>query len=63
MKTKEIALIGSGIVILVFMVQNTQTAGINFLFWNLSMPIIILMAIVMVIGIVIGIYLGRNKKI
>ncbi|MGM0442472.1 MAG: lipopolysaccharide assembly protein LapA domain-containing protein [Elusimicrobiota bacterium] len=63
MQKKQIVLIGIFILILIFMVQNTQSAVINLLFWNLSIPIILLIAIILVIGILSGIYLGRNKKV
>lgn len=62
MQKNQIAVIAASILILIFMVQNTEPAAVNFLFWTLSMPIVVLIAIVLFIGIGLGAYLGRNRR-
>lgn len=63
LKRQNIIVLGTILLVLLFLVQNTQVSRINFLFWNVSMPKIILMAMFLVIGLVTGVYLVGDKKI
>ena len=59
-----------GVVALVFMMQNTEVANVQFLAWTFSLPRAMMYLIVLVIGFVLGwlvtsvrvIKRGRRKK-
>ena len=59
MKPKMIAMLVSGGLFLIVLLQNTQVVSLRFLFWQLSMSQIILLPLVILIGFVIGIFVGR----
>ena len=61
MKPKVIVGIILGVLLLIFLLQNTQVVSIRFLFWKLSMSRIILLPIVMFIGIAIGFFVGKKS--
>jgi uncharacterized integral membrane protein len=66
MKPKMIAILVSGCLFLIVLLQNTQVVSLRFFFWQISMSRIILFPLVMFIGFIIGIFVGRtsrNKKI
>lgn len=56
-------MIGAGIaaaLLLVFILQNTNEADINFLFWDGGVPLWILIAVSAALGLVIGWFFGRR---
>ncbi|MBU0467916.1 MAG: LapA family protein [Candidatus Omnitrophica bacterium] len=61
MKSKVIVGIILGVLLLIFLLQNTQVVSVRFLFWKLSMSRIILLPIVMFIGIAIGFFVGKKS--
>lgn len=61
MKPKNIALICLGVLLLVFLLQNTQVVSIRFLFWKLSMSRVILLPLIMLIGFIIGFFVGKKS--
>ena len=62
MKPKMIAMLVSGGLFLIVLLQNTQVVSLRFLFWKLSMSRIILLPLVMLTGFVIGIFVSRASR-
>ena len=62
MKTKHIVGIVVFILIVIFLIQNTQVVTLRFYFWQLSMSQIILLPLTMLIGIAIGYIIARVTK-
>ena len=62
MKPKHIVGIIVLILIVIFLIQNTQVVTLRFYFWKLSMSQIILLPLTMLIGIAIGYILSRVTK-
>lgn len=54
MRRKTIAALILTALLLVIMLQNTQTVIIRFLFWEIILPQIILIFLVLVIGFLLG---------
>ena len=56
----------AGVVLLLFILQNTDDADINFLFWDIGMPLWLLLVITILVTVVLTIivmwFLGRRKK-
>ncbi len=42
------------LLLIIFLVQNLKTVSINFLFWGIDLPRVVLVAIVFLAGIVFG---------
>jgi uncharacterized integral membrane protein len=51
----------AGVLLLVFILQNTNATEVNLLFWDHAMPLWILIAIAAVLGFAIGWSLGRGS--
>lgn len=65
MNTKQIILIAIAVLALIFIIQNTTTVTVAFLFFEIAMPRAILLSFTILIGIIIGILLpykiGKQK--
>ena len=54
MKPKTVIILIIFVLFLIVLLQNTQVVTLRFLFWEISMSRIILLAVVLLIGVVIG---------
>lgn len=54
MQLKMIAIIIAAILVLIVLVQNTYNVNIHFLFWQISMPQVVLIFISVVLGVILG---------
>ena len=45
----------------VLIIQNTQNVSLNFFFWNIMMPQVILVLILFALGFVIGFLVAKMK--
>ena len=65
MNAKQIILIVIAVLALIFIIQNTATVTVAFLFFEIAMPRAILLSFTILIGIVIGVLLpyrlGKQK--
>ncbi len=56
----------AGVALLLFILQNTEEQNINFLFWDIGMPIWLLLVITILLTVVATIivmwYLGRRER-
>ena len=67
MRTKLIIISVLFLLFAILAVQNTTTTELKIFFWNLSVPLIVLIVVIFIIGLVIGIftcsvYERRKKK-
>lgn len=65
MSAKVIAIIALLILLLIFAIQNTQPAVLNFLFWQISTSSVLSILVSFIIGLLAGCLLmmiGRMKK-
>jgi uncharacterized membrane protein YciS (DUF1049 family) len=63
MKIRTIILITLVIIVTIISTQNIQTITFNFIFWDISLSLIILMYIILIIGFIIGISISPLIKI
>lgn len=63
MKIRTIILIILVIIVTIISTQNIQTITFKFIFWEISLSLIILMYIILIIGFLIGISLAPLIKI
>jgi len=68
MKPKQIVILILAVILVIFIIQNSNIANVKFLFWTISMSMIILIFLVALIGFAIGYLLHhhvqeRKKKI
>ena len=66
MRTKLIIISVLFLLFAILAVQNTTTTELKIFFWNLSVPLIVLIVVIFIIGLVIGIFTcsvyERRKK-
>jgi len=67
MRTKLIVISILFLLFAILAVQNTITTDLKIFFWNLQIPLIVLIVVVFIIGLVIGIitcsvYERKNKR-
>ena len=51
-----------GVITLLFIIQNTESTVVSILFYQISMPRALLLALVLAIGIIIGVFLPFEVK-
>ena len=62
MTFKKIAIIIFLIMVIIFILQNTQPVTLRFLFWQLTMSRILLYPILLMIGFITGWVFKRQKR-
>lgn len=62
MKSKVIIIIVLAALLVIFVLQNTSTVEINFLFWDLSIPRAALLFVCFAIGLIIGLIIPSSKR-
>lgn len=64
MEKEKNLIIGSIIALLavIFVVLNTSPVAINFGFFKVKLPLIIILVVMVIIGVVIAWFFGRDKK-
>ncbi len=61
MKPKTLFALFFGFVVLIVMLQNTQTVIIHILFWQIVLPQILLIFLILLAGLLIGYLLATLK--
>lgn len=61
MKNKLIVILVLVGLLLVLIIQNTQNVSLNFFFWNIMIPQVILVLILFTLGFVIGFLVAKMK--
>jgi len=63
MKTRSVILLALAVCVTIIATQNTGAVSFNLLFWDMSMPLILLIVIVFVAGFLIGYLLPGLRRI
>lgn len=50
------------LIAVIFVVLNTKPVSINFGFFSLKLPLIIVLVVMIIIGILLGYFLGRDHQ-
>jgi len=61
MKTKVIIIILLAILLIVFVLQNTEIVLVNFFFWDLSIPRALLLFVCFAVGLIIGLIIPSSR--
>ena len=62
MKTKVIIIIILAVLLIVFVLQNTEMVGINVFFWDVSIPRALLLFVCFALGLIIGLIIPSSGK-
>ncbi|MDZ4345371.1 MAG: lipopolysaccharide assembly protein LapA domain-containing protein [Candidatus Binatia bacterium] len=62
MTPKTLTALCCGFVVLIVMLQNTQTVIVHILFWQIVLPQILLIFLILLAGLLIGYLLGTLKS-
>jgi len=62
MNWKLMGVISLLLVLIIFILQNTQVVSVQFLFWKISMSRIILLPVVMSIGFIAGFFVAKKGR-
>lgn len=62
MKTKVIIIILLAVLLIVFVLQNTEIVNVNFVFWDLSIPRALLLFVCFAMGLIIGLIIPSSRK-
>lgn len=61
MKTKVIIIILLAVLLIIFVLQNTETVHINIFFWDLSIPRALLLFVCFAFGLIIGLIIPSTR--
>ncbi len=62
MKTKIVIIIVLAVLLIIFVLQNTEIVIVNFWFWDLSLPRALLLFVTFAIGLIIGLIVPSAQK-
>ena len=62
MKTKIVIIIVLAVLLIIFVLQNTEIVVVNFWFWDLSLPRALLLFVTFAMGLIIGLIVPSTKK-
>ncbi len=61
MSLKNVIILVSGLIFLLFLFQNTQMVTLRFLFWEITLSQALFMPVVVLVGVVVGYMVARLK--
>ena len=61
MKIKVIIIILLAILLIVFVLQNTEIVNVNFFFWDLSIPRALLLFVCFAVGLIFGLLIPSSR--
>jgi len=62
MRTKVIIIILLTALLVIFVLQNTETVNINFYFWDIIIPRALLLFVCFAMGLIIGLIIPASRK-
>lgn len=62
MKTKIIIIILLAVLLIIFVLQNTEMVLIKFWFWDLSIPRALLLFVCFAMGLIVGLMVPSSQK-
>jgi uncharacterized integral membrane protein len=61
MKAKIVIIIVLAVLLIIFVLQNTEVVNINFWFWDLSIPRALLLFVCFAMGLIIGLIIPSSQ--
>ena len=62
MKSKIVIAVLLTVLLIIFVLQNTEIVIVNFWFWDLSLPRALLLFVTFAVGLIIGLIIPSTKK-
>jgi uncharacterized integral membrane protein len=62
MKSKTIIIIILAVLLIIFVLQNTEIVNVNLWFWNISIPRALLLFVTFAMGLIIGLIIPSSGK-
>lgn len=62
MKSKIVIIILLAVLLIIFVLQNTEVVTIKFWFWDMSIPRALLLFVTFAIGLIIGLMVPSTRK-
>lgn len=62
MKSKIVIIIVLAVLLIIFVLQNTEVVTIKFWFWDMSIPRALLLFVTFAIGLIIGLMVPSTRK-
>ena len=63
MKSKIVIIILLAVLLIIFVLQNTEVVTIKFWFWGMSIPRALLLFVTFAIGLIIGLMVPTTRKV
>jgi len=62
MKSKIVVIVVLTVLLIIFVLQNTEVVIVNFWFWDLSLPRALLLFVTFAVGLIIGLMVPTKRK-
>jgi uncharacterized integral membrane protein len=62
MKSKIVVIVLLTVLLIIFVLQNTEIVVVNFWFWDLSLPRALLLFVTFAVGLIIGLMVPTARK-
>jgi uncharacterized integral membrane protein len=62
MKTKVVIIILLIVLLIIFVLQNTEIVMVKLFFWELSLPVALLLFVCLAMGLLIGLLIPTSRK-
>lgn len=63
MKSKIIVIVVLTVLLIIFVLQNTENVVVHFWFWDLSLPRALLLFVTFAVGLIIGLMVPTSRKL
>lgn len=62
MKSKIVVIVVLTVLLIIFVLQNTENVVVHFWFWDLNLPRALLLFVTFAVGLIIGLMVPTNRK-
>lgn len=62
MKSKIVVIVLLTVLLIIFVLQNTEIVVVNFWFWDLSLPRALLLFVTFAVGLIVGLMIPTSRK-
>jgi uncharacterized integral membrane protein len=62
MKSKIVVIVLLTVLLIIFVLQNTEIVIVNFWFWDLSLPRALLLFVTFAVGLIVGLMVPTSRK-
>lgn len=63
MKSKIVVIVLLTVLLIIFVLQNTEIVTVKFWFWDLSLPRALLLFVTFAVGLIIGLMIPASRKV